>query len=77
MQNALSQGDSSQGIRLIRLKSVIEMLGISKTYFYMKFARDPQFPAAVKLSGDSKMVRWVEHEVAEYIANLGRWDRLT
>ena len=51
-------------MRLIRIKQVIEMTGISRAYVYA-LAQKGEFPKPVKLSQRSNA--WVEQEINEWI----------
>ena len=51
-------------MRLIRIKQVMNMTGISRAYIYM-MAQKGEFPTPVKLSERSSA--WIESEVYEWI----------
>jgi len=58
--------------RLIRLKEVTEVTGLSKSGVY-KYISEGRFPANVPLGG--RAVAWVESEVQDWIAEvIGRRD---
>lgn len=50
--------------KLLRLKQVMEMTGLSRSYVY-ELAKQGKFPKPVKLS--EKSVAWVDQEVREWI----------
>lgn len=52
--------------RLMRIRAVIEMTGISKSYVY-QLVRDNEFPKPVKLTKGAKAVAWVEAEVQAWV----------
>ncbi|MEZ9732285.1 helix-turn-helix transcriptional regulator [Vibrio cyclitrophicus] len=51
-------------MRLIRLKEVIEMTGLSRSYVYKLMDAD-QFPKSVSLG--YRCVAWVESEVQDWV----------
>jgi len=53
-------------MRLIRIREVMKLTGISRAYIYV-LAQKGEFPAPVKLSERSSA--WVEEEVRDWIAN--------
>lgn len=52
--------------RLIRIRLVMEMTGISKSYIY-QLVKEKEFPKPVKLTKGSKAVAWIESEVQEWV----------
>jgi len=53
--------------RLMRLPSVLERLGISKTEFYRR-VKQGAAPSAVRLGANS--VAWLESDIEQYIDKL-------
>lgn len=51
-------------MRLIRIKEVMELTGISRAYIYV-MAQKGDFPQPVKLS--ERSTAWVENEIHEWI----------
>ncbi|WP_217541039.1 helix-turn-helix transcriptional regulator [Vibrio metschnikovii] len=54
----------NESIRIIRLKEVMAMTGLSKTSIY-RYSADNQFPQSCSLGGRS--VGWVESEVKQWL----------
>ena len=54
--------------KLIRIRSVIELTGLSKSYIYDLCNRG-LFPRKIRLVPGGSSVAWVESEVADFIAN--------
>ena len=52
-------------IRLIRLKEVISLTGLSRSGIY-KYISEDRFPQCVSLG--ARAVAWVEHEVQQWIS---------
>jgi prophage regulatory protein len=52
--------------RLIRIKEVMEITGISKSYIYSLCSQN-QFPQSVQLIKNGSAVAWVEQEVLNWI----------
>lgn len=52
--------------KLIRLRSVLDLTGISKSYIYQLVSLD-LFPKPIQLIENGKAVAWVEQEVIEWI----------
>ena len=57
---------SDQPRKLIRIKSVIELTGLSKSYIYA-LANKNLFPKSIQLVPGGTSVAWVEHEIKEWI----------
>jgi len=52
--------------KLIRIKSVIDITGISKSYLYQLVSNDA-FPKPVQLIKNGKAVAWIESEVQSWV----------
>jgi prophage regulatory protein len=52
--------------RLVRIKSVIELTGLSKSYIY-ELSKKGLFPKSIQLVPGGTSVAWVECEVKEWI----------
>lgn len=52
--------------KLIRIKSVLEMTGISKSYLY-QLVKSGEFPKPVQLIKGGKAVAWIESEVQSWV----------
>ena len=52
--------------KLIRIKSVIELTGISKSYIYA-LANKGLFPKSIQLAPGGTSVAWVEGEIRDWI----------
>jgi prophage regulatory protein len=52
--------------RLIRIKEVMQITGISKSYVYSLCSQN-QFPQSVQLVKSGSAVAWVEQEVLNWI----------
>lgn len=52
--------------RLIRIKDVVAITGISKSYIY-QLCNNNQFPQSIRLIPGGKSVAWVEGEVLDWI----------
>jgi len=64
MQN-LTQ-ESNQSKKLIRIRSVVEITGLSKSYIYQLVAKD-LFPKSIQLVPGGSSVAWVESEINDWI----------
>ncbi|SFN99595.1 transcriptional regulator, AlpA family [Cohaesibacter marisflavi] len=60
----------SQPDRIIRLKTVLDRTGLSRSTIYRKMA-EGTFPAQIKISIHG--TGWRESEVNRWIANPARW----
>ena len=56
----------NEHLRLLRLPSVLDKTGLSKSSLYEKIASE-HFPKPVRLGTDAKSVAWPEHEVDQWI----------
>ena len=63
--NKLKQ-EINQSNRLIRIRDVIYLTGISKSYIYQLVSQN-QFPKSIQLIPGGSSVAWVEGEVLEWI----------
>jgi prophage regulatory protein len=61
-----SSQNNDQIRKLIRIKSVIESTGLSKSYIYALSNRD-LFPKKVPLVPGGSSVAWVESEISDWI----------
>jgi len=52
--------------RLIRIREVIRLTGISKSYLY-QLCKVDQFPKSIQLIPGGKSVAWLESEVIDWI----------
>ncbi len=52
--------------KLIRIRSVLEMTSISKSYVY-QLVKEGGFPKPVQLVKGGKSVAWIESEVQEWV----------
>lgn len=52
--------------RLIRIKEVMAITGISKSYIYSLCSQD-QFPKSIQLVKNGSAVAWVEQEVLDWV----------
>jgi len=60
------QSKKEQDKRLIRIREVIRLIGISKSYIYQLVSQG-KFPKPVTLVPGGKSVAWLESEVLEWI----------
>ena len=58
--------ETDQHKRLIRIREVIRLTGISKSYIYQLCSQN-QFPKSVQLIPGGSSVAWVESEVNSWI----------
>ena len=58
--------ENGQPRKLIRIKSVIELTGISKSYIY-GLSHKGLFPKSIQLVPGGTSVAWVESEIMEWI----------
>ena len=56
----------AQPLKLIRIRSVIELTGLSKSYIY-SLSEKGLFPKSVQLVPGGISVAWVEHEIYEWL----------
>lgn len=63
------QTQSNPPARLLRLPSVLERLGISKTEFYRR-VKQGAAPNAIRLGANS--VAWLESDIEQYIQKLAK-----
>ena len=56
----------AQPLKLIRIRSVIELTGLSKSYIY-SLAEKGFFPKSIQLVPGGTSVAWVESEIKEWI----------
>ena len=68
LKNELKQPaqETNQTPKLIRIKSVIELTGLSKSYVYDLSTRN-LFPKSIQLVPGGTSVAWVESEVLAWI----------
>ena len=52
--------------KLIRIKSVLNLTGLSKSYVY-QLAQEGRFPQPIQLVPGGSSVAWIESEVLEWI----------
>jgi prophage regulatory protein len=52
-------------IKILRLQSIIELTGLSRSTIYLRISKD-EFPAPVSLGG--RAVGWVADEVNQWLA---------
>jgi|LWDU01.1.fsa_nt_gi prophage regulatory protein len=57
---------STQPNKLIRIRGVISLTDLSKSYIY-KLSSDGLFPKSVQLVAGGSAVAWVESEIQEWI----------
>lgn len=62
------KAESKELPRLLRVKEVAAMLGMSKASVWRKVREEEDFPKNFRLS--AKMTVWSEHEVVAYIKNI-------
>ena len=62
----ISKTKNDQTRRLIRIKSVTEMTGLSKSYIYQLVAQG-MFPKSIHLVPGGTSVAWIEREVLSWI----------
>ena len=55
-----------ENTRFIRIREVIRLTGISKSYIY-QLCNDNQFPKSIQLVPGGKSVAWLESEVMDWI----------
>ncbi len=55
-----------QSKKLIRIRSVTELTGLSKSYIYQLVTKG-LFPSSIRLIAGGSAVAWVEEEVNEWI----------
>jgi prophage regulatory protein len=69
LKNELKQPaqETNQTPKLIRIKSVIELTGVSKSYIY-DLSNRGLFPKSIQLISGGTSVAWVESEVEGWIA---------
>ncbi len=65
-ETGLLKTKSGQNLRLIRIKQVVKITGISKSYIYQLVSKG-QFPQSVNLIQGGSSVAWVESEVLDFI----------
>lgn len=58
--------DKYQSKRLIRIREVIQLTGISKSYIY-QLCNNNQFPQSISLIPGGSSVAWIESEVLNWI----------
>jgi prophage regulatory protein len=70
LKNELKQPaqETNQTPKLIRIKSVIELTGLSKSYVYDLSTRN-LFPKSVQLVPGGTSVAWLESEIQKWIAS--------
>ena len=68
LKNELKQPaqETNQTPKLIRIKSVIELTGVSKSYIY-DLSNRGLFPKSIQLISGGTSVAWVESEVEGWI----------
>jgi prophage regulatory protein len=68
LKNELKQPaqETNQTPKLIRIKSVIELTGVSKSYIY-DLSNRGLFPKSIQLISGGTSVAWVESEVESWI----------
>jgi prophage regulatory protein len=68
LKNELKQPaqETNQTPKLIRIKSVIELTGVSKSYLY-DLSNRGLFPKSIRLISGGTSVAWVESEVEGWI----------
>ena len=64
----MNKAESKELPRLLRVKEVATMLGMSKASVWRKAREEEDFPKKFRLS--AKMTVWSEHEVAAYIKKI-------
>lgn len=64
MKKALEAKNKRDAVRLIRLREVMAITGLSRSYVY-ELAKQGKFPQSVKLS--EKSVAWIEAEVKDWV----------
>jgi prophage regulatory protein len=62
----MKQSKEVNGTRFIRIREVIRLTGISKSYIY-QLCNDNQFPKSIQLIPGGKSVAWLESEVIDWI----------
>ena len=60
--------ENDQTYKLIRIRSVLELTGLSKSYIYA-LANKGLFPNSIQLVPGGTSVAWVESEVQEWIGS--------
>lgn len=63
------QSQTNPPSRLLRLPSVLERVGISKTEFYRR-VKQGIAPSAIRLGANS--VAWLESDIEQYIQKLAK-----
>jgi predicted DNA-binding transcriptional regulator AlpA len=57
-------------IRYITTDEVLKRMGISKTFFFNKLVKQPDFPKPKILGGNRRMWRFLENEIDLYMLGL-------
>lgn len=57
---------SKESLKLLRIKSVIQMTGLSRSYIY-SLAEQGLFPKSVRLVPGGTGVAWLQSEIEEWI----------
>ena len=65
-QNNQVQSQQDYSSKLIRIRNVIELTGISKSYVY-QLCEKGLFPKSIQLIPGGSSVAWVEQEVLDWI----------
>lgn len=61
--NTISQ---KSPVKLVRIKSVVELTGLSKSYIY-DLCKKGRFPQSIQLVPGGTSVAWIESEIKEWI----------
>ena len=61
-----SNRETDQATRLIRIREVIQLTGISKSYIY-QLVNQGIFPKSIQLIPGGSSVAWVESEILDWI----------
>ena len=61
-----SNRETDQATRLIRIREVIQLTGISKSYIY-QLVNQGIFPKSIQLIPGGTSVAWIEGEINEWI----------
>jgi predicted DNA-binding transcriptional regulator AlpA len=60
---------------LVDLKGVLAALSVKSRSSYYKYAKNPNFPRAVRVNGDKGPLKFKAREVAQFIDSLNSGER--
>ena len=67
-ENTAMTQTSKPNKKLLRIRKVVDLTGISKSYIYM-LAKKNEFPQPIELVPGGSSVAWVEAEIQEWISS--------